>query len=132
MDITITKYSYERVETDVVVTISDKPIYCFQTGVRLAYAITPQWTTWNVETYNKPEEIYEYQIIQVGNSYGQTIEIWRIRTSDIPELINGKCDKRRFCCEKMTGDEFDLRTKEQFMKDYNSVINTCKEFLTNG
>lgn len=82
----VTKYEYiKTLIEDVEIVIPETPFAFQQWNYRTLIMVKPQWTTWNVEQHNKPEEIYKLDILVVHtdrpkieytslNTHNQTLE----------------------------------------------------------
>ena len=132
MKYTITKEKYvKEIIPQHEIDIPEEPLYLFITGIRRAYSIVPKWTTWNKEHYNKEEEIYEFQIVEVDPS-NYHVKRYNIGVSDISNILNSResylQDKIRLV-EAIIEPVYYKRTKEQFMQDYNNVIEHINMYL---
>ena len=110
----------------VSINLPDKPAFYFETGIRRSIAVIPQWTTWQLEQLQKPEEIYAYKVIFVYNSFESKIDSTDIVMSQLESYFRSTADSKigpliRFItdCEN---DGFDKRTEEQFIADYAKVV----------
>ena len=131
----ITKYEYIKQEIEgFEADLPDNPVYLFEFGYRVAYAIIPQWTTWNKEFYDKPEEIYQYDIIVVDPSLKEIksfdISVQRLNEAYGKSEQNGGTLRDRAVRYIVDGwQERQVRTKEKFLEDFNRVVNEIKETL---
>lgn len=128
MKLQIRQYKYEKKEIaseeiEIPTTIS----YYFETGVRRSIKIIPHFTTWNIERFNKEEELYELKIICVYNSNECKIENFSIRVGDIEKIYHNIKHKYNGFVVGLVDNWFDERTKEQFNNDLNAVIKQINE-----
>ena len=124
MKISIKTAEYTRVDKEIEVNIPDKQLYLWHNGIRRAYSVKPRWTTWNVENYNKPEEIYELIVVVVDPS-DYKIEVTNLTISSLPEILkNDKHPYKRLVENilKYPDDKEFIRTKEQFENDLQTVL----------
>jgi hypothetical protein len=134
MKIKVEKYKYTKVlEEDFEIEMPDKPTYLFQYGVRTSHAIIPEWTTWEHQ-YDKPEHIFQYRIISVDSQWDSNsyIKHETIQVHSIPELYNRKEPNAlsRLIQNVILGiASNEVRTKEDFMVDYNKVLGLCNESI---
>jgi hypothetical protein len=62
----VSKYEYiETLIEDVEIEIPETPFAFQEWNHRTLIMVKPQWTKWNVERYNKPEEIWKLDILVV-------------------------------------------------------------------
>lgn len=127
---------------DFVLNLPDEPTYIFQYGSRIAWAIIPIWTTWNESQLNKPEEIYEYRVIGVSNSFTHELHsfTWKVEGNHIETVYNrGKKsggtsfgDREYRLLHVLITDglyqERMIRTREQWEKDFRAYIDHVTEF----
>jgi hypothetical protein len=119
---TIKTYEYKRIEkTATEIEIPEETIYCFQTGIRRAVKIEPQWTTWNKENYQKDEEVWNLKITCVYNSFECKIEQYTIQVSQLEDNINRGKDSYSIP-NLLLHRDFNLRTKEQFEADLKIAL----------
>lgn len=118
----IKTYKYEKIEVNSTeIEIPEEPMYVFQTGIRRAIRIIPQWTTWNKEYYQKDEEIYALDVVCVYNCWDKKIEIDEIQISQIESILAN--DKEGKSIPYMLLHKlYNARTKEQFNADLQAVI----------
>lgn len=119
MKIKIKQYKTERVEIDSKdFELPETTEYYFETHVRRSIRMQPIFTTWQMERFNKPEELYAYDITCVYLSFECKIERFRISISD----FDSKFKKPEFI-EKFTSGYFDKRTEERFNTDLKEALN---------
>lgn len=115
------------------VDIPEKPVHFWHNGERVAYRVVPVWSTWNVEHYNKPEEIFEVKVVKIpaGAFENRKIEAFSIRVSEFREILSGVRYKEysRLIENLLLHPDEDTRTEEQFMEDYKSVVEKINEYL---
>jgi len=59
MKIKLKQYKHQKIEIDSKdFELPEKNSYFFETGIRRSIRISPEYTTWNLQQYNKPEEIF--------------------------------------------------------------------------
>lgn len=126
MKLAINKYKYEKVlDTSSEVEIPEVPEYHFQTGIRRSIAIIPEWTTWQKENFNKPEQVHTLVFICIYGNFENKVEITRCSVENLRDYLTSTINKTDssivnfFLNER---DEYTTRTKEQFMADYNNAI----------
>lgn len=137
MKVKIAKYKYEKIEEEAqIVELPQEPLFLFEFGHRIHHAIIPMWTTWNMEVRNEPEYIYEYSVISVKNSFNCFIEInsFKPEKSFISLEWHYYAKKEDIVSRvvRMLVDGYEkrcIRTKEQFLSDYNAVCEKITEFL---
>ncbi len=118
----IIQYKFEKVKVGSKEFIEPtEPCYFFETGIRRSIRISPIYTTWQKENYNKDEEIYQYDITCVYLSWECKVEKFSIPKSDLSDLYYRKEKYSPFVVSWI--DEcFNERTKEQFDADLSQVI----------
>lgn len=132
MKIKVEKYKYTKeLDEAFEIEMPEVPTYLFQYSVRTSHAIIPVWTTWEHE-YGKPEYIYQYVIISVDSQWDSDsyIKYETVQVHSIPELYNRKEPNALSDLIKNIGQGIvssEIRTKEQFLEDYNKVIKLCNE-----
>ncbi len=127
MIINIKSYEYKRIEKDSTpIEIPEETVYLFQTGIRRAIRIVPEYTTWNKEEYGKEEEIYSLKITCVYNSFEAKVETYNIALTELETMINNNKNNNHDTYNialLLLHKDFNIRTKEQFEKDLNTVLN---------
>jgi hypothetical protein len=124
MKLNIPIHKYEKVlDKNFEIEIPENPVYLFQFHFRRSVKITPVWTTWNVETYNKPEEIYELQFLIVDDKLIQRVNV---QISGLNHLLEYNSNTKNLAAEMISllneYDEENIRTKEQFEQDYTNTL----------
>ena len=132
MELTFTTQKYIK-QDDVPVTLKlpDEQQFYFETGIRRSICVTPIWTTWNEENYQKPEQIYKYSVICVHRCFESKIDLFEVAVSEIPSLWQSKNDSDRKSIVELFqyyGVESN-RTAERFMEDYNAVLSKINESM---
>lgn len=129
MEISIKTYEFKKVEkSDTKFTLPDEITYWFETGIRRAIKVIPVWTTWNMEFYKKPEEIYQYKFICVHNSFETKIYVEGIVLSDIESEYNrNERNYKNELIKSFLNGNFQKRTKEQFDADLNEALRKINE-----
>lgn len=124
MKLNIKQYEYEKVEIEVKeIDLPTEVSYYFETGVRRSIKITPVFTTWNKERFNKEEELYYLEIICLYNSSECKAEKFRINIKEIETIFYSEKHKYKAFVTSLVNDWFDERTKEQFDVDFNYTFN---------
>lgn len=123
MEISIKTYKIEKVETsNNKFTLPEVTSYYFETGIRRMIRITPEWTTWQVDRYNKPEEIINYFITCIYSSSCNKVESFRTQVSMIEKLYNdSKTNYPNPLVSLMRGD-LNPRSEEQFDAELRQAI----------
>lgn len=126
MNIDITTYKYVKQEGIIKnLSLPDTTSFYFQTGVRRSIAVIPLWTCW-LKDQGKEEEIHSYDIIYVYLSFKYKIEKFTLAISRLNDHYNDtKCKEYEIIDFLLNADKSDIRTKEQFLADYNIVISQC-------
>ena len=115
-------HEYVRTERpDVPIEIPESPVFYFQTGIRRAVRIVPQYTTWNMEQHGKPEEIWSLKVTCVYRSFQNKVETFDVHLAALPELIDSK-DQYNVARLLLDADSADVRTKERFEEDLDAVL----------
>jgi hypothetical protein len=131
MKILITTTEYVRTEKEIEVNVPDKQLYLWHNGIRRAYSVKPKWTSWNVEHYSKPEEIYALDVVMVDPSDAK-IEAFELSVKSLVEIINNdKHPYKRLADNilKYPDDKEYIRTKEQFENDLKLVLHKINETI---
>jgi hypothetical protein len=124
MKLNIKQYKYEKVEIEVKeIDLPTEVSYYFETGVRRSIKITPVFTSWNKERFNKEEELYCLEIICLYNSSECKAEKFTINTKEIETIFYSEKHKYKGFVDSLVNDWFDVRTKEQFEADFNYTFN---------
>lgn len=127
---TIEKYTYVKtIDSSVEIDLPDNIEYHFETGIRRSICIIPVWTTWQKEQ-GKEEEIWKYDIICVYGNFEDKIEKTSIAVSDLSDIL--KTTTKYGCLNDFLVNgrsKYTVRTKEQFMADYNNVLNKINNLL---
>lgn len=127
MKLSIKQYKYEKVVIeDKEIDLPTKESYYFETGVRRSIKITPNFTTWNKERFNKEEEIYSLDVILLYNSLECRAEKFTIPVKDIEAIFYSEKHKHKSFIDGLVNDYFDVRTKEQFDIDFGIIFNEMK------
>lgn len=126
MKINIYKYVQELVESNDIY-IPQETEYFFETHIRRSLCITPIRTTWQMRRQNKPEEIWQLQIIDVRLSGACKISKYTIQLSNIEQgynATNGDANIKSIVnlLMQLNTNNACKRTKDQFMADYNDAI----------
>lgn len=129
MKLNIKQYKFEKVETSSKeVELPTETCYFFETGIRRSIKITPRFTTWNKERFDKEEELYSLDVICVYNSFECVVEMFNIPVSRIEEIYYSKNnDKYKDFVVGLIDKHFRVRTKEQFDGDFNYAISKMQE-----
>lgn len=117
------QYKYERVEIDSIeFEIPTVPTYYFQTGIRRAIRVVPQFTTWKKNEGLQQEELYALIVTFVYSSFECKIEKFNISVNRIEEKYFSEKDKLGEFVKDWINGDLHSRTKEQFDADFNDVI----------
>lgn len=131
MKFKISRYKVQKVlDTEIEIDVPEQPEFHFQTGIRRSIAIFPEWTTWNEETYKKPEEVWKVKFVCVYLSFENKIEVTEVQLNHIKEptgLERGGSVVEFFLNGR---SEYTKRTKEQFMDDYNRATEKTRLLFT--
>lgn len=123
MKITIKQYEYEKVEIEAKeIDLPTEISYYFETGIRRSIKITPVFTSWNKERFNKEEEVYVLDIICLYNSSECKAEKFSINVKDIEKIFYSEKHKHKSFIDGLVNEWFDVRTKEQFNEDFNYTM----------
>lgn len=114
---------------EIEVEIPEKQLYFWHNGERVAYCVTPEWTTWRKE-HGSPEEIWQFRVVKVDPS-NKKIEAFYIRVSELAEIFQDRGNTKylRLVENLLLYPEEDNRTKEEFMKDYEDVLREINSYL---
>ena len=127
----IKQYKYERVETSSKIwNVPIEPQYFFETHIRRSIMIKPIFSTWQKEQ-GKEEEIYQLEIVCVYLSFKCKIELHKISVSDIEDLYDKDKTKEADLIRALIDGQLDIRTKRQFISDYNTAITTLNDSVNN-
>lgn len=127
MKIPVKSYKYQRVlDEEATFDIPEEGIYLFQTGIRRSIKVTPEWTTWN-ERQGKREEIWKLNFVCVYGSMEAKIEAFSIPVSELERIYSDTKHEHYRLIEFINDrDECDVRTKDQFNVDFESVLKEIK------
>lgn len=122
-------------DLELDIQIPQEQSFYFETFVRRSICITPVFTTWNVEKYSKPEEIYKLEVVCVYLSQELKIEQCSISVFQIEHTYNHDKEHKTLECQiikfLMDFDSSNKRTKEKFLEDYNKAIGHFKNIIDN-
>jgi hypothetical protein len=119
----IKQYEYEKKEVaSKEIDLPTETSYYFQTGIRRSIKITPQYTTWNKENYNKEEELFELEIVCLYNSFECRAEKFKIMIQEIESIYYSQKHEHKEFITSLVEGCFDKRTKEQFDADFNYLF----------
>lgn len=128
----IKKYKLEKVFVEEVdFRVPTETLYLFEYHIRRTMKVTPIWTTWRMNTKGTPEEVFELEFVIVldGFNHNATIYKHKISLSKLdeiytrPDSYKGEYSLLDFI---NTYDKRNVRTKEEFEKDFNNVLNELK------
>lgn len=125
MKIELKQYRYEKIATESKdFELPEEPVYFFETGIRRAIRIIPEFTTWQVEMQNKPEELYSFKITCVHLSWECKIVHFGIAVGELENNLR-ESSKGYYAefVQNWTKGWFHKRTKEQFDADLASAFN---------
>lgn len=130
IDLKVKKYKIERVlQDEFIFKLPTKPLFLFQYGIRRSIKIIPQWTNWNKEN-GKDEEIWRLDFVIVKGSFENSINKIEIQTSRIEDsYMIGKGDYYDLLEITNNYSERNIRTEEEFNKDFENVLNNLRCFL---
>lgn len=131
MNIDLTTYKFVKQEgIKKTISLPDTTSFYFETHIRRSIAVIPQWTSWLKEQEGNEEEIYAYDIICVYLSFECKLEKFTINVSRLNDHYNdSKCKEFRIIDFLLNADKSDIRTKEQFLSDYDQVLNQCNKLI---
>lgn len=123
----IKKYKLERVEIDSIdFELPTETEYFFETGIRRSIKVIPIFTTWQKESQNKDEEVYQIAFVCVYSNFESKIERIEISVSNLERLYYNSNEKYHDLIKSYIDGEFNKRTKEQFEGDFEKVLNEIK------
>lgn len=130
MKVHLKTYEYKQIEVEgTEFELPEETTYWFETGIRRSIKLIPKYTTWNVERYNKPEELWRYEVVCVYLSWETKIEtfIFGADEKSLERLYDtrDKSHEANFV-RSFLSDYFDKRTKEQFEADLETAITKVK------
>lgn len=124
------QYHYVKEEiASITWELPTEPQYFFETHIRRSISIVPEWTTWNMEYNQKPEEIFQFKVICVYLSFEAKIDAFIIPVSRLEDLYYREKEQHGDIVKGLINNDFHKRTKEQFMADFNSCLEKIKEKL---
>lgn len=127
----IQQYKYEKTVTSSKDwEVPTEAQYFFETGIRRAIAVIPVYTSWNMENFQKPEEIYELSFVCVYQSFEAMIQKFDVSLSSLEDKYVEKGevgDIVRFLIDHSEGCE---RSPERFKGDFDNCLNKIKEHLS--
>jgi septum formation inhibitor-activating ATPase MinD len=132
MEIEISTFEYVKTKKDgVKLTIPTEPLFLFLFHYRKAIAIVPEMTTWQLEQEGKVEELWRLRIVSVTPSDNK-IEVEYIHVMK-PIILEGEYNSKNSPAVEevfrfMRGEQVNLRTRQQWVDDYEGVIEKLKEF----
>lgn len=120
----IKTFKYEKVEVaDFEIPIPEETLYCFETGVRRAIRIIPNYTAWEVERGAEKESVFELIVTCVYLSFDCRIEQFKISIGRIEDFFNSKENgEEKSIITLLANNWHDLRTKENFEEDLQNAI----------
>jgi hypothetical protein len=123
MKLQIKQYEYEKKEiASKEIQLPTETSYYFETGIRRSIKITPKFTTWNKEQYNKEEELYELIVVCLYQSSECKAEKFNLRVSEIEGIYYSEKHEYKRFVTALVEDWFDKRSQEQFEADFNSIF----------
>lgn len=127
MKLNIKQYEFKKIEIKAKeIDLPTEVSYYFETGVRRSIKITPVFTTWNKERFDKEEELYCLKIICLYNSSKCMAEKFTINTKEIETIFYSEQHKYKSFVTSLINDWFDVRTKEQFEADFKYTFEEMK------
>jgi hypothetical protein len=127
MNSKIKQYEYEKKEVaSKEIQLPTETSYYFETGIRRSIKITPTFTTWNKEHYNKEEELYELIIVCLYQSSECKAEKFSLRVSELEGIYYSEKHEHKRFVTALIEDWFDKRTKEQFDADFNHTFSAMQ------
>jgi len=128
----VQKEEYKKVISDPIeIDIPEIPRYYWHNGIRRAYCVVPEWTSWNREQYGKEEEIWQIKVVEVDPT-DAVIKAYTIRVSEFTTILsrsNSNSNYRLVENYLFRPDE-ETRTREQFMADYTATLEKIGEHLS--
>ena len=125
---TIYKPKFERTNEAIEVKAPTEPLYYFQS--RRAVRVIPEFTTWNMERFNKPEEVWRYDCTVVHNEFLVRIERFHIEATEsaFQRVLDYKSDRAKHTIQEeiyykiINFPDDDLRTNERFEADFKCAL----------
>ena len=118
--------------------IKNEPEYLFLTGIRESFCLIPQWSNWEKAHYGREEYIFNLKVICVDVENNKIEKLnFNIDPSSLTRYhkdgtsMNARIYKL-FCTLQSSDRVIETRTREQFMRDYNSVIDQFDEVINYG
>ena len=122
----IKKYKLEKVFVEeTLYRFPTEVLYLFEFHVRRSIKVTPIFTSWNKERFNKDEEIYKFKIVVLYDGFNHNANIinYFIPISKFDEIYNkGKSIEYDLLDFINTYGLENIRTKEQFQIDFDNVF----------
>jgi hypothetical protein len=119
----IKQYEFKKVEVaSKEVNLPTETSYYFETHIRRSIKIIPVYTTWNNERFGLDEEIYQYRIICLYNSFERKGEVFNINVNEIENIYYSTDDKHKSVIKGLIDGHFQERTKEEFDADLETII----------
>lgn len=131
--INISKIEYVRTKKDPVeVQLPTEPIFFFEFHYRVFWAVYPIWTTWQMKRKNKEEEVCEYKVILIDQSFNDVkINHFHARISEFENIYNNakfKPLEHRLVKHLVDGVEDSMvRTEEYFKEKWEHATRTMFE-----
>lgn len=128
MQITLRQYEYKKIEaTAKDFVLPTEPAYFFETGIRRSIRIIPVYTSWNMEQFNKEEELYRFDVTLVYLSFECKIEKFGIQVSDLERAYHDPKHKLHSIVYSWVEGYLNNRTQSQFETDLVNAINRINE-----
>lgn len=123
MKMTIKQYDYKPIEVESKeIELPTEVSYYFEGGIRRSIKITPIFTTWNKERFNKDEELYSLDVICLYNSFECKLEKFNIYVKDIENIFYSDKHKHKEFVDALVLDWLDKRSEKDFEDDLNNIL----------
>lgn len=129
--IIVKKKVFKTEEEDLPFNIPTEPMCLFMYGSRVSIKIVPVYTTWKKMNGEGEEEIWSLDILVVSGGLTNHIEKITVHISSIGDILREhKSTVTIRILELMNEpDERNLRTPQEFKRDFDIVYNKMKELL---
>jgi len=118
---------YKKEEIEVPFNLPEETIYLFKTGIRVSIRCIPVWTKWNKEQ-GKEEEIWKLNITLVYGGFDSRIGMYEVQISGIGEILRTEKGDLYYVLQLIGNPDTGIRTKEDFKKDFESVMRSINSY----
>lgn len=123
MQHTINQYRLVKEPVDSkVIELPERTVYYFEIGLRRSLKIVPVYTTWQQKRFNKPEEIWKYEVTCVHLLFNTMVEKFDIHVSDLEKIYHDTKHPRHSFIKNWLNDELQSRTEAEFNSDLTLVL----------